>query len=128
MNKLEYTKDDLIESFVEIMDTPLNKQVNQLDNKLDAQDKIINNQALEIARLKEDKETLVLTVKTILKEKEELEQKIDKAIDLAKIKIESCNAGLSNAETSIISKHSLLRLEIQSYKELLEILGEKENE
>ena len=43
----------LIESFVEIMDTPLNKQVNQLHNKLDAQDKIINSQALEIARLKE---------------------------------------------------------------------------
>lgn len=55
-------------------------------------------------------------------------EKIDKAIELTKIRIESCNACLSNDETSIISKHSLLRLEIQSCKELLAILGDKENE
>lgn len=56
---------------------------------------------------------------------DELKNKIDKAIELAKIRIESCDAGLSNDETSIVSKHSLLRLEIQSYKELLEILEGK---
>lgn len=56
----------------------------------------------------------------------ETKEKIDKAIELTKIRIESCNACLSNDETSIVSKHSLLRLEIQSYKELLEILGDKE--
>lgn len=43
----------LIESFVEIMDTPTNWRISELYNKLDAQDKIINEQALEIARLKE---------------------------------------------------------------------------
>ena len=53
----------------------------------------------------------------------QLIERIDKAIELIKIRIESCNAGLSNDEISIVSKHSLLRLEIQSYKELLEILG-----
>lgn len=40
----------LIESFVE---NSLNDKINELNKKLDAQDKIINNQALEIARLKE---------------------------------------------------------------------------
>lgn len=63
------------------------------------------------------------TIKTQQQMIDELINKIDKAIELAKISIESCNAALSNAETSIVSKHSLLRLEIQSYKELLEILG-----
>lgn len=32
-----------------------NDLINELNNKIDAQDKIINTQVLEIARLKEDK-------------------------------------------------------------------------
>ena len=36
----------------------MNKQIEELYNKLDAQDKIINTQALEIARLKSKCEIL----------------------------------------------------------------------
>ena len=36
-----------------------NREIETLYNKLDAQDKIINNQALEIARLKEELENEV---------------------------------------------------------------------
>ena len=113
-----------------------NDLINELNNKIDAQDKIINTQALEIARLNErindyenpdDMTLMFMWCDEKAKDKiKDLQTKIDKAIELAKIRIESCNAGLSNAETSIVSKHSLLRLEIQSYKELLEILGDKE--
>ena len=104
------------------------KDIEMLNKKLDAQDKIINEQALEIARLEKAKEILLKDRKKATDLFVEYKKRINKAIELAKIRIESCNAGLSNAETSIVSKHSLLRLEIQSYKELLEILGDKENE
>lgn len=45
MSKLEYTKDDLID---------LQNDYDLLYNKLDHYNKIINSQALEIARLKEE--------------------------------------------------------------------------
>ena len=44
----------LIENLVEIIDSPLNNQINELHKKLNAQDKITNTQALEISRLKEE--------------------------------------------------------------------------
>lgn len=91
--------------------------IEMLYNKLDAQDKIINDQALEIARLKEDKETLVLTIKTILKDKEELEQKIDKAIEFIK-----------NAQYDDELKNNVYGLTHSGTQKLLAILGEKENE
>lgn len=53
----------LIENLVEMIDSPLNNQINELHNKLDAQDKIINTQALEIARLKEDKRKAIEYIK-----------------------------------------------------------------
>ena len=41
----------------------MNKEIEMLYTKLDAQDKIINTQALEIARLKEDKKKAIEWVK-----------------------------------------------------------------
>ena len=75
------------------------KDIEMLNKKLDAQDKIINTQALEIARLKEWKEDL-------LNENIELENIRKEAIEVLK-EIEGCDAYI---------------------KEVLTILGEKENE
>ena len=77
----------------------MNKEIELLNKKIDAQDKIINTQALEIARLKEWKEDL-------LNENIELENIRKEAIELIKLNI--CGGSISNA------------------KELLEKLGEKE--
>ena len=61
-----------------------NREIETLYNKLDAQDKIINNQALEIARLKEELENCEqagLTengIATMYKERiEELEKEVE---------------------------------------------------
>ena len=92
----------------------MNKEIELLNNKLDAQDKIINNQALEIARLKEaleikyyckyankcnelydctreEYETMALSNMKLDLENAELQQRIDKAIEKLK-EIEGCDA------------------------------------
>lgn len=78
-----------------------NNLINNLYYKLDAQDKIINTQALEIARLKEDKK---------------------KAIEYIK-KHSNCSGYFEDGKMIIDNIES-----IYGGYELLEILGEKENE
>ncbi len=58
----------------------------------------------------------------------QLEQRIDKAINKIYKIIESNISALSNPEYTIVGKHELLKLSNQDMKELLEILGDKENE
>ena len=79
------------------------KDIEMLNKKLDAQDKIINTQALEIARLKEWKEDL-------LNENIELENIRKEAIEYIKSYLPNYDFDHSNLD------------------ELLEILGDKENE
>ena len=42
----------------------MNKEIEMLNKKIDAQDKIINEQVLEIARLKEDKRKAIEYIKS----------------------------------------------------------------
>lgn len=109
-----------------------NDLINELNNKIDAQDKIINTQALEIARLNKllnckerltkllppDTEFIILS-KSVYERQEkdieeialELQDKIDKAIEYIRETGLYCDYGdLCN----------------QSATELLEILGDKE--
>ncbi|MBQ1496499.1 MAG: hypothetical protein IIZ40_04065 [Bacilli bacterium] len=84
----------------------MNKEIELLNNKIDAQDKIINTQALEIARLN--------NLKTATDEAQEiiidLQQRIDKAIEYIRETGLYCDYGdLCN----------------QSATELLKILGDK---
>lgn len=133
----------LIESFVEILDTPLNDQINELNNKIDAQDKIINTQALEIARLKEENLEIarLRPLVDLLKEENngvrksfnDLQQKTDEAIESIKT-IKQHYEELKKApfEDSVFINNMLRQsfiLSIESYLDLfLEILGGKENE
>ncbi len=89
----------------------MNKEIELLHNKIDAQDKIINEQALEIAELKRSEEwwqerfygqqVYDDSNRIIAKE---YKKRIDKAIEIVKL----CNTKCS--------------------KEVIEILGDKENE
>lgn len=108
------TKDELITENTELLNArnlleegidSLNKTINDLHNKLDAQDKIINTQALEIARLKEDKNKLRDYIVDQLKE---YEKGIE---DYKRYGIEDYTHGMA-----------------VGFKKCLEILGEKENE
>lgn len=77
MNKLEYTKDDLID---------LQNDYDLLYNKLDHYNKIINTQALEIARLKEDKRKAKEYIKNNLIQnditRQDYEEKIKKLLEI----------------------------------------------
>ena len=119
MSKLEYTKDDLID---------IQNDYDLLYKKLDHYNKIINEQALEIARLKKQLENENKVVQEYLeleKEYEELKEinnsikevdrklleKIDKSIEFIKENID--NTGW-------------LEIGNVDVKEFLEILGDKE--
>ena len=102
-----------------------NQLIEELYKTIEAKDNIINNQALEIARLQQTKDKLQkdyqetrdridefkLTITTQQQMIGELISKIDKAIEYIKELQNSCLV-FSNI----------------AYKELLEILGDKENE
>lgn len=98
----------LIESFVE---NPLNDRINELNKKLNAQDKIINTQALEIARLKENNEL------EIQDENMKLARRIIRAIDYIKENFDKTGICVSGSD-----------LPYSYIEELLAILGDKENE
>ena len=57
-----------------------NDLINELNNKIDVQDKIINTQALEIARLNKDLKDACLVIEKLKKEKEKAIDKIKKGI------------------------------------------------
>ena len=57
-----------------------NDLINELNNKIDAQDKIIKYQALEIARLNKDLKDACLVIEKLKKEKEKAIDKIKKGI------------------------------------------------
>ena len=57
-----------------------NDLINELNNKIDVQDKIINTQALEIARLNKDLKDACLVIEKLKKEKEKSIDKIKKGI------------------------------------------------
>ena len=112
MSKLEYTKDDLID---------LQNDYDLLYNKLDHYNKIINEQALEIARLKEENKHLNLQLDQALKDYEELQQRIDKAIEY----IKEYGRDKQLEEDYLMNRYNLALYNIT----LLEILeGDKENE
>lgn len=88
----------------------MNKEIELLNKKIEAQDKIINTQALEIAKLNKQLENENKVVEEYLK----LENKIDKAIEYIEKFIPI------DIDTIILSERQ------REY--LLEILGDKENE
>ena len=62
INQLETENKQLREALKQVR-AGTNELTNELNKKLDAQDKIINEQALEIARLKEDKQKALEYIK-----------------------------------------------------------------
>ena len=97
------------------------KEIEMLYKNLDAEDKIINEQALEIARLKKELEYLKSNeyLNQVKWERDfnenlvkELQQRIDKAIEYIKSHTNNC----------------MFELRIEEIEELLTILGDKENE
>ena len=93
------------------------KDIEMLNKKLDAQDKIINEQALEIARLKEKSEILEENNKLLIQQKYQMYKDLDIAYD----KIDKAIEYIKNYLPNYDFDHSNL-------DELLEILGDKENE
>lgn len=80
----------------------MNEKINELHNTIDAKDKIINEQVLEISKLKE---------------------KIDKAIDYIKTWV------VDEYSIAIIDEDGIgCNNEPNAVETLLEILGDKENE
>ena len=96
----------------------MNKEIELLHNKIEAQDKIINTQALEIAGLKSIIEKWELGV---FSNDEELKQRIDKAIEYIKFEWQEI-IGNENYSNHLWTIDGLV------IKRLLKILGEKENE
>lgn len=86
-----------------------NDLINELNNKIDAKDKIINEQVLEIARLKDDIKNLRFAIKIQHQMIDELIGKIDKARDYIKDLYD-------------------VRFTDKDKRKLLAILGDKENE
>lgn len=101
MSKLEYTKDDLID---------IQNDYDLLYKKLDYYNKIINTQALEIARLKE---RIEININAFLYQS----KRIDKAIEYIKENFDKTGECVSGSD-----------LPYSYIEDLLEILGEKENE
>ena len=87
--------------------------VNELYNNLDAKDKIINEQALEISQLKERFERLVQEHIDTITRNEEKQQRIDKAKEYIK----------SNYRDLLLNDPPREAFDIN---ELLGILGDKE--
>lgn len=108
MSRLEYTKDDLID---------IQNDYDILYKKLYAQDKIINSQALEIARLKGKSEILEENNKLLIQQKQQMYEDLDIAYDKIDKAIEEINYMITNADIT----------EIGAIK-LKQILGDKENE
>lgn len=137
----------------------MNKIIEELYDKIDAQDKIINEQALEIAKLKKqlnckerltkimppDTEFIILSKSDYERQEKDIEEvalelrdRIDKAIDNCKKSIESINQKLQDDKTIKVvdgkvinmNDYQIVRLKAirMKCKELLEILGDKENE
>ena len=98
-----------------------NKLIEELYKTIEAKDKIIDNQALEIARLKEQQHALLEAHKIQEELLEDKENKIDKAIEyINKITIELLEE---------VEKHKLTPFkETIIGKDLLEILGDDNNE
>lgn len=59
----------------------MNKIIEELYDKIDAQDKIINEQALEIARLKSKSEILEENNKLLIQQKQQMYEDLDIAYD-----------------------------------------------
>lgn len=98
----------------------MNKIIEELYDKIDAQDKIINTQALEIARLKSKCEILEENNKLLIQQKQQMYEDLDIAYD----KIDKAIEYNKN-----ILKESWYGGNEKKYaKTNLEILGEKENE
>lgn len=55
-------------------------------------------------------------------ENQQLKDRIDKAIDLLINEYESCKGALTNSEYTMVSKHQLLKIEINSIRKTIEIL------
>lgn len=102
----------------------MNKEIEILNKKIDAQDKIINTQALEIARLKEQLENDIDRYEDTIsyqlgfdKGKEYIQQRIDKAIEYIKEELYEVGGCIHGSDLP----HSAI-------EPILEILGDKENE
>ena len=104
----------------------MNKEIELLNKKIEAQDKIINEQVLEIARLKSKCEILEENNKLLIQQKQQMYEdldiaygKIDKAIEWVHKHISKYNCkGITIIDWD----------ELSNPNDLLEILGDKENE
>ena len=131
----------------------MNETIDELHNKIDAQDKIINNQALEIARLKEqiniyenpDDLTLMFMwcdekaknkIKKLQQAKDKLQNDYQEArdrIDEFKLTItvqqQQIDELINRIDKAIEFLHNNTMIgHCKEHYELLEILGDKENE
>lgn len=91
----------------------MNKEIELLNKKLEAQDKIINTQVLEIAKLNKDLKDACYVIEKIKKEKQQV--------------IEYINKRMVHEGEYYFRKAKHFR-NTEFGKDLLVILGEKENE
>lgn len=91
----------------------MNKEIELLNKKIDAQDKIINTQALEMAKLNKDLKDACYVIEKIKKEKQQA--------------IEYINKRMVHEGEYWIRKAFHFR-NTEYGKDLLQILGEKEND
>lgn len=101
----------------------MNKEIELLHKKIQAQDKIINEQVLEIARLKGKSEILEENNKLLLQQKQQMYEDLDIAYDKIDKAIEILN------KLNIKLKDILqIGIDIKEINVIKQILGEKENE
>ena len=94
----------------------MNKEIELLHKKIEAQDKIINNQALEIARLNKQVQMLKDYGEKVGERRNELYDKIDKATEYIK----------EHNVLAVNKEYLPTGIERCCSAELLEILGDKE--
>ena len=87
-----------------------------------------NNELAKIVKNKMYKQKLTADNMIVLQEKQLNKQKelLDKIKEYIKESIECSKGVLSNPEHTIVGKHELIKLEIENYKRILELLEEIE--
>ena len=104
----------------------MNKEIELLYKTIEAKDKIINEQALEIARLKGKSEILEENNKLLIQQKQQMYEDLDIAYD----KIDKAIEYIKENDLYVYIPDNDLNMDYEELAndKLLELLGDKENE
>jgi hypothetical protein len=87
-----------------------------------------NNANITFNLSNNDTRILLTYIEILQQENQQLKDRINKAIDLLFEEYESCEGSLSNPEHTIVSKHTLLKIEKDAIKKIIDLLKEDNKE